>query len=150
MKPLNFMTCYAKVLDTIGLSESLMQSGIHAKGMTFYGGVDKLLEINISQLHEETNFPNILMISQPHVERIFEERLASEGIKVFRNQNAVGIKEVPGNGLEVTFEDGGLLKAKYVVGADGSRSTVSILVHRVLFTLRGKITMSTDSSPRGH
>jgi len=113
-----------EMLDTIGLAKTLMDLGIHANGMTFYGGVDKLLEINIAQFHDETKFSNILQIPQYQVESIFEQRLASDGVEVLRNRTAVGIKEIPGDGLQVSFEDGGLLRAQYIVGADGSRSTI--------------------------
>jgi 2-polyprenyl-6-methoxyphenol hydroxylase-like FAD-dependent oxidoreductase len=119
------MVHYIQVLDTIGLAQMLMDSGIHSKGMAFYAGARKLLEVNMAQLHDETKFPVMLAIPQHEVESIFREKLASKDVEIFRNRTAVGMKEAPmGDGLEVSFEDGAVVRAQYVVGADGSRSTV--------------------------
>ena len=108
-----------------------MDSGIHVSRFTFRGGINKLVEIDIAQLRNETAFPFMVMISQHVFEQISEAKLASKGVTVFRNRRAVGISEAPrAHGLEVSFQDGAVVRAQYVVGADGSQSTVRELVLR--------------------
>jgi 2-polyprenyl-6-methoxyphenol hydroxylase-like FAD-dependent oxidoreductase len=74
----------------------------------------KLIESDVSQFRGETKFPMSLHIPQEDVERIFRGRLNSEGIQLSRNKKVSrGVK----------IEDGGVIRAQYVVGADGARST---------------------------
>ena len=85
------------------------------------------MEWDVSQLHDETKFPMSVHIPQEDVERILRSRLDSEGIPLFKNKRAIGIgHDIISPGVEVKFEDGSVVRAQYIVGADGSRSTVSV------------------------
>jgi 2-polyprenyl-6-methoxyphenol hydroxylase-like FAD-dependent oxidoreductase len=88
------------------------------------GSTNKILEVDLSQLRDATEFPFSLLIPQHEVERIFRERLASQGIHIFRNQTAVGLRQNDHGGVDVSFEDGSVINTQYIVGADGSRSMV--------------------------
>ena len=109
------------------MAESLIQAGIQSKGARIYGKADELMELDVSQLRDETKFPMSIHIPQDEVERIFRNRLDSEGIPLFRNKRVVGMgHDIISPGVEVKFEDGSVVQAQYIVGADGSRSTVSV------------------------
>jgi 2-polyprenyl-6-methoxyphenol hydroxylase-like FAD-dependent oxidoreductase len=109
------------------LAEPLIQAGNQCTGIAYCGTGKKLIEFDISQLRDETKFPMSLHIPQEDVERIFRERLNSESIQLFRNKRVVGMgHSVVSPGVEVKFEDGGVIRVQYVVGADGARSTVTL------------------------
>ena len=70
-----------------------------------------------------------MLIPQHEVERTFREKLASKSIQILQNQTAVGLRQSEdGTAVDVTFEDGNVVKAQYVIAADGSRSTVRAIV----------------------
>ncbi|KAF8464516.1 hypothetical protein JB92DRAFT_2823903 [Gautieria morchelliformis] len=118
-----------EVLDTIGVAKPLIDSGIRCESVLMRGTTNTLLEFNLSQLRDITEFPFSVLIPQYVVERIFLERLVSEGVRVFTNQTAVGLcQDKRGSGVDVRFEDGNVINARYVIGADGSRSTIRRLV----------------------
>jgi 2-polyprenyl-6-methoxyphenol hydroxylase-like FAD-dependent oxidoreductase len=109
------------------LAEPLIEAGVRSKGVTLCGKAEKLIEFDVSELRGETRFPLSIYIPQEDVERIFREKLDSEGIPLFRNKRVVGMgHSVVSPGVEVQFEDGSAIRAQYVVGADGARSTVTI------------------------
>lgn len=67
----------------------------------------------------------ILSIAQSETERILRERVKELGQDVFWQHKVVGLKE-EGDGTKVaTLEGGQTIKARYVIGADGTHSVVS-------------------------
>ncbi|KAF8579302.1 FAD/NAD(P)-binding domain-containing protein [Ramaria rubella] len=111
-----------EVLDSIGLAEPLIQAGLRTDTFVFNGKTNKLLEIDLL-LHDVTKFPFSIIIPQHEVERILRERLASDGIHIFRNKTVVGFRQAD-SGVEVLFGDGSVTRTLYIVGADGSHFTV--------------------------
>jgi 2-polyprenyl-6-methoxyphenol hydroxylase-like FAD-dependent oxidoreductase len=80
-------------------------------------------------LSSYTKYPYVLLLSQSKTEEVLEEHLKGLGIVVQRPYKAVGIQgdvDESGN-TQVLFESGEVIKAQYVVGADGARSAVSII-----------------------
>jgi 2-polyprenyl-6-methoxyphenol hydroxylase-like FAD-dependent oxidoreductase len=75
----------------------------------------------------ESRHPYPLMILQSAVERLLEERAAELGVRVRRSSEVMGIRQ---DGSGVTVELGtaqatpATLRARYLVGCDGGRSTV--------------------------
>lgn len=83
------------------------------------------MELQIGKLLRGlTKFPFICAIPQHETERILREKLEEAGVKKVAGKKVQSYREVEG-GLEVMFEDGDVIWTKYLVGADGSRSTVS-------------------------
>jgi 2-polyprenyl-6-methoxyphenol hydroxylase-like FAD-dependent oxidoreductase len=83
------------------------------------------------RLHTLTSFPFVLVISQWKTEGILAQFVEDRGIKVLRPLKVSGIAEVDdsqalGYKFVVTMESGQTVKAKYIIGADGSRSTVRV------------------------
>lgn len=67
----------------------------------------------------------LLLLPQHTLEHYLEGELKELGVTVQRGKTVTGVKQAHG-GVEIVFADGKTVKSKYVVGADGSRSTVSI------------------------
>ena len=78
-------------------------------------------------LAQYTKYPYVLLLPQNKTEEVLEAHLKGLGIEVQRPYKAVGIKgDVDELGsTEVSFESGEVIKAQYVIGADGARSAVS-------------------------
>ncbi|KAF8148437.1 hypothetical protein B0H34DRAFT_802969 [Crassisporium funariophilum] len=109
-------------LNELGCAEPLIERGIHAKYMKVNARKANLVNINFSGL-KNTQFPYALLISQTETEEVLLEVLAKLGVKIIRPVRVSNIEPTP-EGIKATFESGEVVKAKYVVGADGSRSTI--------------------------
>ena len=83
--------------------------------------------IDSSTLSSYTKFPFTLRVLQYDTERILGERVHAKGVKVFRPKTVVGLKvnERDTDLTDVLFESGEVIRARYVIGADGARSAVS-------------------------
>lgn len=86
-------------------------------------GQKPLVTANFGTLKNRTQFPYALLVPQSETEEILLGVLASLGIQVFRPFRASNLESAP-DGIKVIFETGEVIRARYVVGADGSRSTV--------------------------
>jgi 2-polyprenyl-6-methoxyphenol hydroxylase-like FAD-dependent oxidoreductase len=75
----------------------------------------------------DTRFPYVLLLSQIEVERILAERATRLGAEIRRHAEVADVRDV-GDGVEVHVKhaSGDLfsLRCRYLVGADGARSTV--------------------------
>jgi len=80
-------------------------------------------------LAQYTKYPYVLLLPQNKTEDVLEEHLKGLGIEVQRPYKAIGIKADADElgSTEVLFESGEIIKAQYVIGADGARSSVSAL-----------------------
>jgi len=110
-------------LDTIGVMEKITSRGLHANYMTVRAQGTRLVQANFSSLNGRTRFPYALLISQAETEQILEERLVALGVNVQRPYKVVDMKGQD-DGIHVSFETGEIVKARYVVGADGARSSI--------------------------
>jgi len=81
-------------------------------------------------LAQYTKYPYVLLLPQNKTEDVLEEHLKGLGIDVQRPYKAIGMKgDVDELGsTEVLFESGEVIKAQYVIGADGARSAVSTII----------------------
>ena len=71
-----------------------------------------------------TEYPFALLIPQHEIEHILEEKLNGLGVKVGREMRIKGMEASDSQGIKLTFENGETAQATYLIGADGSRSTV--------------------------
>ena len=88
-----------------------------------YEGPHRFLDISLSSLKGKTNYPFTLLLAQHHTERILINKLSSLGVSVKWEHKAISIA-AGDDGVAVGFENGSTITARYVVGADGSRSSV--------------------------
>ncbi|MEV6828419.1 FAD-dependent monooxygenase [Amycolatopsis sp. NPDC051102] len=115
-KALNLQPRTAEVLDLRGLLG-------RAQDRSFATVADgHFAVIPVSYAGWNTRHPYQLGIPQAEVEAALEERLAEQGVKVRRGHELTSVTQ---NATGVTVEAGDLLiRAKYLVGCDGGRSTV--------------------------
>lgn len=115
-------------LDTYGCTSKLLELGIKGRGWSINDRASSILKSDLSYISPYTKFPFALLLSQTATEYVLEERLNELGVRVLRPYRAVGMKEhASGKGMDVVFESGEVVRSHYVVGADGSRSTVRII-----------------------
>ncbi len=100
--------------------------GVKSRGLLHYEYGTSFPAVEMSSLKDYTPFPFALLLPQSMTEEIFTKHLVELGVQVLRPYRAVGMKPSASGGLEVTFESGEVIRAEYVVGADGSHSVVSL------------------------
>lgn len=110
-----------EMLERIGVSERLAGLGIHASRFSIRDGDRELVSVRFDQL--PTEYPYTLMVPQNITERILLERLEELGAKVHRPYVATGLTQTVDD-AEVTLESGDVIKAQYVVAADGMNSMI--------------------------
>ncbi|KAF5366165.1 hypothetical protein D9758_005750 [Tetrapyrgos nigripes] len=113
-----------EALESIGCVDNINLSSIHMQGMRVQDGKGSPLLIgDLTSLQPYTKYAYSCNISQAHVEIELHKEFERLGGHVFRPLKAIGMKPLQ-SGLQVTFESGEVITAKYVVAADGSRSVI--------------------------
>ncbi|GAA3000643.1 FAD-dependent oxidoreductase [Streptosporangium longisporum] len=110
-----------EVLEGIDVSGRLTPLGIHAPRFTIRDRDRTLVPVEFDRL--PTRYPYTLMISQAVTERILLERLVELGGHVARPYRLESLVQDAG-GVTARMSGGAVVTAKYLVGADGMRSTV--------------------------
>ncbi|MGH9062076.1 MAG: FAD-dependent oxidoreductase, partial [Acidimicrobiales bacterium] len=109
-----------EAFDQRGLLEPLLATGDHPTGVAHFGG------IHLPLTKTRHRFP-WRSIPQVVIEGFLEEHLATQGIHVRRDHELTGLEQ-DGDGVTATFADGTTIRARYLVAADGGRSTVRSLL----------------------
>ncbi|KZV83663.1 FAD/NAD(P)-binding domain-containing protein [Exidia glandulosa HHB12029] len=113
-------------LEAVGVTDTLVSRGIHMGLFTPVAdnGSTPFIYIDITgSLAPYTKYPYALMIAQVDVERILTARLQELGGVIHRQKHVTKVEDVDG-ALVVSTDSGESIRAKYVVGADGSKSVV--------------------------
>jgi len=110
-----------EVLEALDVSSGLCAQGIPAERFTIRDRDRVLVPISFKDL--PTRYPFALMVPQSVTEKMLHERLVALGGAVQRPRLLHGLVQDRA-GIRATFEDGGRIRARYVVGADGMHSTV--------------------------
>ncbi|KAI6082322.1 FAD binding domain-containing protein [Hypoxylon rubiginosum] len=116
-----------ELLNRHGDVRNFISRGNLSSGTTFYLNGKKAADVDISGLAQDTAFPLILIISQVETEEFLDECLAKHGFGVERGLEAQSIvQDAEGATAKLTRPDGTeeVIRAKYVVGADGAHSCV--------------------------
>ncbi|KAE9399094.1 FAD/NAD(P)-binding domain-containing protein [Gymnopus androsaceus JB14] len=112
-------------LDTYGCASKLVELGIKGTDWGVDDRTSSILRTDFSYISSYTKFPFVLILAQTATEHVLEERLNELGVKVVRPCRVVGMSNsLHGNGMDVMFESGEIVRSYYVVGADGAGSTV--------------------------
>jgi 2-polyprenyl-6-methoxyphenol hydroxylase-like FAD-dependent oxidoreductase len=110
-----------EVLDDLDVSRRLVKEGVQAPRFTIRDGRRTLIPVDFSVL--PTDYPYSLMVPQATTERLLLERLTELGGTVLRPKTLTSVTQ-DADGATATFEDGDMIRARYMVGADGIHSTV--------------------------
>jgi 2-polyprenyl-6-methoxyphenol hydroxylase-like FAD-dependent oxidoreductase len=110
-----------EMLERIGVSERLAGLGIQARRFSIRDGDRELVPVRFDGL--PTEYPYTLMVPQNVTEQVLLERLEELGGSVHRPYVANGVSQTA-DGAEVTLDSGDMIKAQYVVAADGMNSTI--------------------------
>ncbi|MFI0356845.1 FAD-dependent monooxygenase [Actinomadura sp. 9N407] len=112
-------------LDARGVATELVRTGRRVPVLRVFGSIT----LNLSRL--PGRFPYVLITPQYETERVLEERALDAGARIAWGTELVGLKQDAG-GVDVQVKDADgaerTLRAAYLVGADGARSTVRRLL----------------------
>ena len=110
-----------EVLEGIDVTRRLVKEGIEAPRFAIRDGAKVLLAIDFTGL--DTAYPFTLLVPQSTTERLLLDRVRELGGDVTRPKVLTTVTQ-DADGVTATFTDGDVVRAKYVVGADGMHSTV--------------------------
>ncbi|MFJ1759044.1 rifampin monooxygenase [Amycolatopsis sp. NPDC088138] len=111
-----------EVLDQRGLLDRFLALGKKYPLNGFFAGISKP-----QPAHLDTSHPYVLSILQPVTERLLNERADELDVEIRRGCEVTGLAQ-DDDGVTVDLADGTRLRARYVVGCDGGRSTVRKLL----------------------
>jgi 2-polyprenyl-6-methoxyphenol hydroxylase-like FAD-dependent oxidoreductase len=110
-----------EMLERIGVAKRLADLGIHARVFSIRDGDHELVPVRFDGL--STNYPYTLMVPQNVTEQVLLDRLQELGGTVHRPCVATGVTQTA-DSVEVKLDSGEVIKAQYVVAADGMNSTI--------------------------
>jgi 3-(3-hydroxy-phenyl)propionate hydroxylase len=105
-----------EILDQRGIADRFLAAGRTAQTARFAGTA-----LDISGF--PTRHPYGLALWQSEIEPILADWIGQLGVRVERGRDVVGFAQ-DGTGLDIAFADDTRMRASYLVGADGGRSTV--------------------------
>ncbi|MEV0243125.1 rifampin monooxygenase [Streptomyces sp. NPDC050674] len=111
-----------EVLDQRGLLDRFLAEG---KKHHHIGGFAGIAKPSPGRL--DTTHGYVLGIPQPVTDRLLAEHAAELGAEIRRGEALVGLSQ-DGDGVTAELADGTRLRARYLVGCDGGRSTVRKLL----------------------
>ncbi len=109
-----------EAFDQRGLLEPLLSTGNYPIGTAHFAGVTLPLTRGRHR-HPWRSIPQVV------IEEFLEHHLAAQGSQVRRDHELTGVAQ-DGDGVTVTFASGGVVRSRYLVAADGGRSTVRSLL----------------------
>ncbi|WP_409180379.1 rifampin monooxygenase [Amycolatopsis sp. VS8301801F10] len=107
-----------EVLDQRGMLEPFLAEGSTHPVGGFFAGIARPAPERL-----DTSHPYVLGLPQPITDRLLAEHAVKAGAEIRRGCEVVGLSQ-DGDGVNVSLADGSELRARYVVGCDGGRSTV--------------------------
>ncbi|WP_155372403.1 rifampin monooxygenase [Catellatospora vulcania] len=105
-----------------GLLDRLLEHGRRRPAGGFFAAIDKPVPTGLDSTHAY-----LLGIPQPVIVGLLEEHAIALGAQVRRGCAVAGVEQDDA-GVTVTLADGEQLRARYLVGCDGGRSTVRKLL----------------------
>ncbi|WP_112275402.1 rifampin monooxygenase [Lentzea terrae] len=111
-----------EILDQRGLVDRFLALGKTYPLAGFFAGIDKAAPERL-----DTKYPFVFGMPQPVTERLLASHAVEAGAEIRRGCTVTGLTQ-DDEGVTVELADGTSLRARYVVGCDGGRSTVRKLV----------------------
>ncbi|PWK82183.1 2-polyprenyl-6-methoxyphenol hydroxylase-like FAD-dependent oxidoreductase [Lentzea atacamensis] len=107
-----------EVLDQRGLVDRFLELGTKHPLAGFFAGIERPAPERL-----DTKYPHVLGLPQPKIERLLTEHALAAGAEIRRGCAVTGLSQDE-DGVTVELADGTSLRASYLVGCDGGRSTV--------------------------
>jgi 2-polyprenyl-6-methoxyphenol hydroxylase-like FAD-dependent oxidoreductase len=111
-----------EVLDQRGLLERFLAAGKQYPAGGAFAGIVKPVPDGLDTAH-----PYMIGLPQTVTDRLLEEHAAESGARIRRGCEVVGVTQ-DDDGVTVSTAGGGEIRARYLVGCDGGRSTVRKLL----------------------
>ncbi len=115
-----------EVFEDLGVLDEVFAAGIGAPVTRIYDGQSVVWEGRMAHPvppRPDTPYPNVWFVPQWRTEAILRARLSSYGVTVRRASEVVAVDQHD-HAVTVRLQTGETLCARYLVGADGGRSTV--------------------------
>jgi 2-polyprenyl-6-methoxyphenol hydroxylase-like FAD-dependent oxidoreductase len=106
-----------EVMDQRGLAERFLAEGTQHPVGGFFAGITKPAP------SLDTSHPYVLGLPQPKIDRLLAEHAEQAGAEIRRGSEVTGLRQ-DDESVTVSLADGSELRARYLVGCDGGRSTV--------------------------
>ncbi|OSD01599.1 FAD/NAD-P-binding domain-containing protein [Trametes coccinea BRFM310] len=115
-----------EAFESIGCAESILQSARKISGTVIQSPRARIEMATFAPLAKYTKYPLMIAIPQHITEKILGEAVRDRGVRVSRPHKVISVQPDAENPKlsAVIFEDGHILRARVVVGADGARSVV--------------------------
>ncbi|KAG2076301.1 FAD/NAD(P)-binding domain-containing protein [Suillus decipiens] len=112
-----------EALASIDAADGLLSQAIKGKSMRITSRSSEIFDAKFFPLKKHSAHPYALYIPQIVTELVLEQKLQSLGV--------VGMKQSEKNSriTDVAFEDGQVIRARYIIGADGARSIVKLHIN---------------------
>ncbi|MFJ8965291.1 rifampin monooxygenase [Lentzea sp. NPDC102401] len=107
-----------EILDQRGIAARFLDAGTTHPLAGFFAGIDKPAPERL-----DTKYPVVLGLPQPITERMLAEHATELGAEIRRGAAVTAFAQ-DDEGVTVELADGTSLRARYLVGCDGGRSTV--------------------------
>ncbi|MBZ9985327.1 MULTISPECIES: FAD-dependent monooxygenase [unclassified Mesorhizobium] len=105
-----------EVLDQRGIADRFLSQGQCFPTVGFH-----MIRLDISDFPSRHNY--LLALRQNHIERILADWISELGVPIHRGQEVTDFMQ-DDSGVDVGLSDGRRMKAQYLVGCDGGRSTI--------------------------
>ncbi|MFI1912251.1 rifampin monooxygenase [Nocardia sp. NPDC020380] len=111
-----------ELMDQRGLLDRFLALGTKHPAGGYFAGIPKTVPERLDTAHAYT-----LGIPQTVIERLLTEHATELGVEIRRGRELAGVRQDE-TGVTVELTDGTELRARYLVGCDGGRSTVRKLL----------------------
>jgi rifampicin monooxygenase len=111
-----------EVLDQRGLLDRFLAAGTKYPAGGSFAGIPKPVPQGLDTAH-----PYLIGMPQTITDRLLEEHAAEAGAQIRRGCAVVGVSQ-DDDGVTVALADGTEVRARYLVGCDGGRSTIRKLL----------------------
>jgi 2-polyprenyl-6-methoxyphenol hydroxylase-like FAD-dependent oxidoreductase len=115
-----------EVFEDLGVIDEVLSAGMSAPVTRIYSGDRVMWEGRMAEPvapRADVPYPNVWFVPQWRTEQILRTRLAAHGVPVALGSGVVGFEQDDG-GVTARLESGEILRAAFLVGTDGGRSTV--------------------------
>ncbi|KAJ3986432.1 hypothetical protein F5890DRAFT_1552292 [Lentinula detonsa] len=113
-----------EALDQYGCASRLIELGIKGTDWRVGDRSSTIFKTSFSSNAPYTKYPFMLILEQSTTEHVLEERLRELGVEVKRPFRVIGMSDSGDKATSVLFESGEIVRTKFVIGADGVRSSV--------------------------